>query len=259
MIRRTIFLALCSLLWPAPDCIYAASSQANAAQLFNQGNSEYQKGDYGSAEHYYRQILNSGVDSGSIYYNLGNACFKQKRLGEAVYYWEKARQKMPADREIQSNLELANLLLVDRIEIPANPLPLQILARVPELFTIAQGSILVLILFIGLNALFSICLLTRSPRFAPYALVGCVVIGILFMLSTCLLSWKIYERKYRKEGVVLEQKADIRSGPGADNITVFTIHEGIKVRVHESSNGWYQISLPNGWSGWLPQNYLRVL
>jgi hypothetical protein len=29
--------------------------------------------------------------------------------------------------------------------------------------------------------------------------------------------------------------------------------------VIESSNGWHQISLPNGWSGWLPQSYLRIL
>ena len=42
--------------------------------------------------------------------------FKQKRLGEAIYYWEKARHKLPADQEIQENLELANLLIVDRIE-----------------------------------------------------------------------------------------------------------------------------------------------
>lgn len=250
---------LCALLFSEMSCVYASSPQEYAAKIFAQGNSEYQKGDYVSAEQYYRRILDSHVDSGPLYYNLGNACFKQKKLGEAVYYWEKAQQKLPADREIQENLELANLLLVDRIEIPADPLPLRLLASVTGLFTIAQESQLVLILFIAANVLFSIYLLTKNPRRAFPALVSCLGIGILIIIFACSLSWKIYEKGHGKKGVVIEQKVDVRSGPGIENITVFTIHEGIKVRVHGSSNGWYQISLPNGWTGWLRQSYLRVL
>jgi SH3-like domain-containing protein len=58
---------------------------------------------------------------------------------------------------------------------------------------------------------------------------------------------------------VVEQKVDVRSGPGAENIAVFVLHEGTKVRVHSSNSGWYQISLPNGWNGWLKQTCIRVL
>jgi tetratricopeptide (TPR) repeat protein len=257
-IGRLSFL-LCILLLPGMDCIYASSARKNAAAFFAQGNSEYQKGDYASAERYYLRILDSGVDSGPLYYNLGNACFKQKRIGEAVYYWEKAQRKLPGDREIQENLQLANLMLVDRIETPADPLPLQILAKVPELLTAAQERRLLLVLFVAANILFSVYLLARNPRHAFGALVGCFGIGLVFLFFACSLSWKVYEQHYRKEGVVIEQKVDVRSGPGTENITVFTIHEGIKVRVYGSSDGWYQISLPNGWNGWLPQNYLRVL
>jgi len=31
------------------------------------------------------------------------------------------------------------------------------------------------------------------------------------------------------------------------------------VRVHGSNNDWYQISLPNGWSGWLRKDSIRIL
>jgi uncharacterized protein YgiM (DUF1202 family) len=86
-----------------------------------------------------------------------------------------------------------------------------------------------------------------------------MVIGFLFIVTAGSLSWKIHVNENRKEGVVIEQKVDIRSGPGNENITVFTIHEGTKVRVLGSGNGWHQISLPNGWSGWLPQPCLRIL
>ncbi len=237
---------------------YGHSSQ-DAAALFVKGNTEYQKSDYASAESCYRQILDSGIDSGSLYYNLGNACFKQKRLGDAIYYWEKAQQKLPTDQEIRENLELANLLLVDRIEIPVDPLPLKVLTAIPTLFTIRQEGLLILALFVAANLLFSIYLLSAKPGPAFRAFVGCSAIGLLFVVFACSFCWKVYERDYRKKGIVIEQKVDVRSGPGTENITVFTVHEGIKVRVHGYSNGWYQISLPNGWNGWLRQNYLRVL
>ena len=253
------FLILCFLLWPSANCLCGVPAQTQAEQLFAGGNLEYQKGNFKAAETFYRQILASGMESGPVYYNLGNACFRQMRMGEAIYYWEKAKQRMPADQETRANLELANLLLVDRIEAPADPLPMRILAWAGELFTITRWSRVALLLFALLNISFSIYLLTKNARIASFAFGGCFALGLVFLLSAGLWSWKLYESAYRKEGIVVGQKVDIRSGPGMENIAVFTIHEGIKVRVRESSSGWYQIILPNGWSGWLPQQYLRIL
>jgi len=81
----------------------------------------------------------------------------------------------------------------------------------------------------------------------------------LFLLLAGSLSWKIYNRDYIQKGIVLDQRVDVLSGPGEENITITPIHEGTKVRVHGSGNGWYQISLPNGWSGWLPQDAVGIL
>jgi tetratricopeptide (TPR) repeat protein len=239
--------------------LYAVPSQESPAKLFAQGNAEYQKGNYESAERYYGKILNSGIDSGALYFNLGNACFKQKQLGDAIYNWEKALQKLPNDREIRENLELANLLIIDRIETSSDPWPVRVLMRLVNSMTISQETWLVLALFIAANILFSIYLLVKNPRHSFRALVSCLGIGLLFLIFACSLSWKIYDQDLRQKGVVVGQRVDVRSGPGSENIAVFTIHEGIKVRVHGSANGWYQISLPNGWSGWLPQSDLRIL
>ena len=254
-----VSLVISSLLFVAMSFVYASSNQQTLEGLFVQGNAEFQKGSYALAEKYYSQILNSGVDSGSVYYNLGNACFKQKKLGDAIYYWEKAQQKLPADRDLRENLELANLMIVDRIETRADPLPVRVLSSLPGLFTIPQETLVVFVLFVIANLLFSLSLLSKNSRNAFRALIASTVIAFLFVVSGCSLGWKLYERDYRKTGIVIEQKADVRSGPGPENITVFTVHEGIKVRVHESANGWDQISLPNGWNGWLPQNYVRIL
>jgi tetratricopeptide (TPR) repeat protein len=254
-----LFLFFWSLLISAFVFGHTSPNKEMLAKVFAQGNTEYQRGNYASAERYYSQLLSSGVESGPVYYNLGNACFKQKKLGEAIYFWEKAQRMLPADRDIRENLELANLMIVDRIETHADPLPARILSMMLGFFTIAQESRVVLALFVVANLLFAISLVAKSNRNSSRALAAALVIGSLFIVFACSLTWKIYDANYRKKGVVIEQKVDVRSGPGAENITVFTIHEGITVRVHESANGWYQISLPNGWNGWLPQSFVRIL
>jgi tetratricopeptide (TPR) repeat protein len=243
--------------------IWGAAGRAGIAQslgtVLSQGNAHYQSGDFAGAERSYRLLLDQGVDSGIVYYNLGNSCFKQKKLGEAVYYWEKARRRLPGDSDVLENLQLANLLIVDRIDVPEAPLPVRILSRLVNFFTISQESRIVLALFVIANVLFGIHVLLRRPRIAFWALTGSLTAVLLLLLFAGSLAWKIYQQDHRREGVIVEQQVDIRSGPGIENVTVVTVHEGIVVQVRSESNGWYQISLPNGWNGWLPEASVRIL
>ncbi len=258
MIPRALITSLICLAILLGGGIFA-SAQDSIEALFIQGNASYQKGDFASAERDYRKMVEAGVVDGSVFYNLGNACFKQKKLGEAIYYWEKARRLRPFDQDIRENLDLANLLLVDRIDAPQDPLPLRMLNRAVHLLSIRLESWTVLLLFLVANGLFAIYQLAKNPRPALAALMGALVAGFLVSLFAASLAWKIYESGYRRDAVVVEQKVDLRSGPGTDNITVFTVHEGIIVRIRGEAEGWYQVSLPNGWSGWLQQNAIRIL
>jgi tetratricopeptide (TPR) repeat protein len=259
MKKYRISLSLGILLLALGISSAAYPAEKSFAETFKKGEAAYRSGDFQLAEQYYLQIPSSGIEDAAAYYNLGNACFKQKRMGDAIYYWEKALQLSPDDRETRENLELANLLLVDRIEAPSDPLPLKILGEFTGFLTIPQECTLLLALFALANALFFIYLRVSSSRAAFRALLGCLAAGLLFLIFASSLSWKLYHNSNNKEGIVVEQKVDVRSGPGSENVTVFTLHEGFKVRVHQSGNGWHQISLPNGWNGWLPRNNLRIL
>lgn len=247
-----LFVAIASVL-------FGSSDESSFTKRFAEGNEYYQKGDFVAAEQSYRLLLNEGVDSGALYYNLGNVCFKQKRLGEAIYFWEKARRKEPRDQDIRENLELGNLMIVDRIEMPPEPLPLRALGRLSDLLSMIHAGWLVLILFIVTNCLFSLYLMAKRRHSSLQALTGCIAAGIITVVFATVLGWKIYSQVYRQEGVVIEQKIEVRSAPGAESIIVFTVHEGTKVRINARSNGWYQVSLPNGWNGWLEQNAVKAL
>jgi len=237
----------------------AMVSRESPEQLFSAANTLYRQGDYSSAEAAYRGVLSHGIQSATLFYNLGNACFKQKKLGEAIYFYEKARRQLPGDRDIEENLELANLLIVDRVEIPPDPLPIRLLDRLVHILTIEQESWLALFLFASLNGFMILYHLASGRRTRLAGLVASLSAGTLLLLCLASTGAKLYEARYKQEAVIIAEKVDVRSAPAVQNITVFTVHEGTKVRIRARTEGWYQVSLPNGWTGWLESSTLRTL
>ncbi len=249
-----VFIAILNNVGRAAD-----SNTKSLPSVFAKANSSYESGDFAAAEKLYHQILDAGVENGAVFYNLGNTCFKQKKIGAAIYYWEKARLILPHDADIRSNLELANLYVVDQIEERPDPLPLRWLKNSAGFFTIDQESWMLLGLFLVANLLVAVFIQARRPSVALKALLSAGLLGVLALLFAASLAWKAYDSKHTARGVVVAEKVEIRSGPGTENVTVFTIHEGIVLRVHSQVSGWYQVSLSNGWSGWLPSNTVWLL
>ena len=62
------------------DAVAAATPEA----LWDLANTAYINGDYRTATETYERILDEGLSSVKLYYNLANACFKEDRLGKAI-------------------------------------------------------------------------------------------------------------------------------------------------------------------------------
>jgi hypothetical protein len=259
VIGRIAFISVClTSLLPASLCAAPVENEA-AAMLFSRANKSYESGDYAAASGDYLKLIGSGIESGSLYYNLGNARFKEGKLGEAIYYWEKARQEMPTDPDILQNLELSHLLLVDRIDVPEDPLPVRVFNSFINLLTIGQFGWLALSLHLIANLLLAACLLNLKPQWGFGLRIASVSVWAMVILLAGILTWRVYDTTHRGNAIVVEQKVDLRSGPGSENIIVFTVHEGIRVRVRNHVQGWYQVILPNGWNGWLQQQSILIL
>ena len=80
------------------------------------------------------------------------------------------------------------------------------------------------------------------------------------MFFSCILgvsnAMRIYQAETLREGVVLADKVDVVSGPAADNPVLFSIHEGLKIRIENDLESWLHISLENGWNGWVRKEAL---
>ncbi|MEG1586084.1 MAG: tetratricopeptide repeat protein, partial [Bacteroidales bacterium] len=104
---KKIFLFL--LMLGACSIIYAQGS------LSDQAVEAYKLGDYSKSASLYEEIAKTEGISADLYYNMGNAFFKDKQYPMAILNYERALLMDPAFSDAKFNLELAKLQTVDKI------------------------------------------------------------------------------------------------------------------------------------------------
>jgi tetratricopeptide (TPR) repeat protein len=226
------------------------------AELFQGANSAYEQGKFKEAAEAYEQILGYGVADPRVLYNLANADFKLGRLGPAILNYERALRLDPSDQDARDNLELARGQIRDRVEEVEIPYPVKVvqdaLDTVPidALSTIFLGLYVVTCAFLG-----SLPVTTGQTRrrLLGYA---AAAIGLVTLLSAGALAESIRIRT-EDRAIVMTDKVDVLSGPSAENTVLFTVHEGTRLEVRNRRDGWYQVSLPNAMSGWIPSGMVE--
>src|SRR4030067_1448223 len=105
------------LLLICPNLLY---SQENSTEFVQKGTRYYDSSNFKSATQAYQQLLNRGIKDATVYYNLGNAYFRDKQLGKAILYYRKAQRLSPRDSDIATNLSYSRLFVLDKIKSSSN-------------------------------------------------------------------------------------------------------------------------------------------
>ncbi len=248
---KIFILAVFSLLFFV-KASFAANNHETGA--FNRANVYYEQGNFDEAIKQYKSILEDGRESGNLYYNLGNCYFKKGKLGEAIFYYEKARRLMPQDRDLESNYEYARSLIKGGAVSNPESLPVRLWNNLFEKLTIDGLTIALGIFFISI--LISIL---ASLFFAPLkkqALVLTAFWGLCFAVG--LAGWKGKISRLNKEAIVVVEQADAKFEPMEKATTYFTLYEGIKVEVLASVNNWRKVRRPDNKSGWVENSALAI-
>jgi tetratricopeptide (TPR) repeat protein len=221
----------------------------DAAALFRNANALYGQGKYAEATGIYQGIVDRGFSSASLYYNLGNAYFKQGVLGRAVLNYRRAWRLSPGDPEIAKNLEYALENVQD--DVAALPLPLHERIRFMVVRQLPLGTWLALgSLIYFLTAVWVLLILLVPALRRPAAPVLKILLGLLAAALICaVLAWAYYRTP---RAIILDPKIAVRYGPQEKDAVAFELHEGTEARiVRDDRSGWVQISLPDGKSGWV--------
>jgi hypothetical protein len=187
---------------------------------------------------------------------MGNAAFRLNKIGLSVLYYERALWLDPGLEDARYNLEYAEQFLTDRIPAPEITAPARVWNWLLSRLGLTVTGWIGLVLWSALCLTFILFFSWRhQPRRRP-AGVALTAVLLLFLLWAAVFAGMIWRQETVREGVVLAEKVDIRSGPAKDDPVLFTIHEGHKLGIRAVSGDWYQIVLPNGWNGWTPAEFV---
>ena len=228
-----------------------AFGQNTADEWFNQANAAYNSGNYETAVEFYEKILATDMESVPVYYNMGNAYYKMREYPMAIYSYEKALKLDPSNEEVRTNLEIANLAIVDKIE----PVPQSFIERWWRSLRAMCSSDRWAWWSVAAFALLLVCLFMflRSRRVGMRKLgffMGVIFI-IVFAFSVVFAAQLKHAANTQDQAIVMTPTVTVKSSPSDDGVDLFVLHEGTKVSVLESSNGWNKIRIANGSVGWL--------
>ncbi len=250
--KRAILTIIVMLIFQQLQAFSPDSLMKSANEAY--GNKKYQK-----AIEQYEQLLNEGYESAVLYYNLGNAYYKTANLPGAILNYERAKKIAPRDEDIQYNLDMANAMVVDKIEkIPDFFLRRWFKAAIQWLSTntwawISAVSFLFVLLLAALFLFTDVFWLKKTA----------FVLAILFFILSGWSFYASYKQKQKMEAVsaavVFEPSVTVVSSPSEGGTELFVLHEGTKVLVETIRDDWYEIKLQDGSKGWLPKASVKVI
>ena len=236
-----------------------ALEEFSAEKSWDAANKAYQEADYKRAETLYRAILEQGLHSAKLYYNLANTLFKQEKLGEAILYYNKALRLSPADEDVRHNLEYAENSTKDSIEQIPEFFLFAWIRAVRNLMSCDGWTIFSLvILVIGLAAALFYLLAQRiSTRKAGFYVM--VLAALLFLVATLFAN---YERKAivnHNEAIVMSSAVSVKSSPDRAATELFVLHEGTKLSIGERMDGWVEVRIADGRKGWIESSRIAEI
>jgi tetratricopeptide (TPR) repeat protein len=224
--------------------LFGSTWATSVPDLFARGNQAYEAGDYVGAVAAYDSAL-AGRSDATLFYNRGNAFFKQGMVGRAIADYCRAYALQPQDRDIRHNLSFARAFRPDKTLSLDNPLVKLVAGflRLPNVATARMVAGLAFLLAMACLALFFVS--GRQP--AAWAAAG---LGVVFLYF--LASWASWGGEVNPgHAVVVVPELTLRSGPGPEYKEIAVVHDGLEGSIREARPGYVLIQMPGGLGGWV--------
>ncbi len=227
--------------------------------LMKQGNQFYQNKQYENAIDDYQKVINLGFESTSLYYNLGNAYYRDGKIGLAILYYEKALRLSPGDDDVIHNLTIANTKTVDKIDTLPKFFLFQWWESLLALFTIKGWTNLVYIFYLLLLASIGTYFFAKKSSLQRYSFFSGLISALFLIVTSIFLIINLNRELNVKNAIVINATATVKLSPDPSSNDAFIVHEGLKVTELDKVENWIKIRLQDGKEGWIQQNEIGTI
>jgi tetratricopeptide (TPR) repeat protein len=218
------------------------ASAADAPPEFSEANAAYLAGDFEKARTLYDSIVEQGEYSAALFYNLGNAEFRLRNLGQAALNYRRALALQPGLAEAGANLRLVQDETAARI-VPAHPTE-KLFPTLPR-----HGWTLATAIAAWLSIFLVTALLAGHRRSAVWL---ATALAIVLCTYSATGLWR--QHANRNLGVVVVPTAEARRSPTNTAKLAETLPAASEVSVLLDRGHWTYCVLPDGERAWLPSD-----
>lgn len=235
-------------------------NRASAQQeLLRQATVAYDSAQYQQTVEFYEQVAIQYGVTPELYYNLGNAYFKLQNYPKAILNYERCLIYDPSNGDAQANLELAQMKCVDKIESIQPMIFVTWSNALRDLFSCDTWGTLAIILFLLFLVGFACYFFSIKTPVRKAGFYGGLICLLFCLISNYYAQAQANQILVRDSAIVMTPSVVVRSSPSDSGTQLFTIHEGLKVRVRSTLSGWSEIELSDGNVGWMPSEGLEVI
>ncbi len=228
------------------------------ANTFTQANKAYNQHQYTQAIALYTQCVNQGYHDADLYYNLGNAYYKNDQIGLSILWYERALRLAPANEDIIHNLAFANEHIIDKTD--THPLLIQRWANsILHLFSANGWAVCSIIMAIFTCLCILLVLIGKSASWRMHGLILSIICGTLMIFAIMLACISNRQSLARNKIIVTAMSVVVKSTPDASGTSLFTVHEGIKATITDHTAGWIEVKFPNNEKGWIEAENAEVI
>ncbi|MBF6627355.1 MAG: tetratricopeptide repeat protein [Proteiniphilum sp.] len=223
----------------------------------------YRQQDYKRSAELYETLVSQSIESdmvsSEIYYNLGNAYFRDNQLGKAILNYERALLLDPGDGDIRHNLRFARNRTEDRIDAAGNLFFTNWFMAVRNIYSSNRWAAIGIVLFLLLLVCVAVFLFVRYLWARKTAFYCGIVLFLLVIVTNIFAFSQKRERLERESAIVMTGAVMVKASPDQNSNQLFELHEGTKVKIRNSDSNWYEIEIANGSVGWLSQETVEII
>ncbi|MGD9873376.1 MAG: hypothetical protein AB7T27_03810 [Kiritimatiellia bacterium] len=221
--------------------------RADFADAFQRAAQAYDAEQYKESADLYESLVNEGAAAPEVFFNLGNARFKNGEIGLAVLNYRRAQYFTPRDPDIRANMDYAmgrNGAVRWRETT---------VAQFSGRWSLREWAHALIVIY-WLAAVAAILWMLDAARRPVYLRLLIVFAVLAVACITGLRHWKSLQRI--PEAVVINDGLSAFFAPIENSTAHFSLPAGSLVRTREQDGHWLKVEA-DGKEGWIPADACR--